>query len=134
MNSDTKISSPLMGEDKGGGVKKKRILNLARKMRREPTDAERKLWRIIRNKQVAGCKFRRQQPIGHYIVDFVCFEKNLILEIDGGQHAEAENLKYDKRRTEFLEGNGFKVLRFWNVDILKNSEGVYLTILKELNN
>ena len=93
----------------------------AQRLRRETTDAERKLWRALRNRQLDGAKFRRQQPIGPFIADFVCQERRLIIEADGGQHSESLN---DARRTAFLESKGYRVLRFWNNDILRNVDGV----------
>jgi len=92
----------------------------ARHLRKNLTDAEQTLWRHIRNRQLYGYKFRRQAPIGKYIVDFVCFGKRLIIELDGGQHAV---LQYkDKQRTEWLESQGFREIRFWNHDVLKKIE------------
>ena len=76
--------------------------------------------------------FKRQHPIGNYIVDFVCLEKKLIIEIDGGQHNEVDNIEYDRARTDFLETKGYHVIRFWNSDIDKNIEGVFLEIDKYL--
>ena len=94
----------------------------ARDLRHNSTDAERLLWRHLRNSQLEGVKFRRQQPIEAYIVDFVSLDKRLVIELDGGQHAE--NVEYDKQRDACLRSNGFVVLRFWNNDVIKNSEGV----------
>ncbi|MCM1338831.1 MAG: endonuclease domain-containing protein [Muribaculaceae bacterium] len=106
----------------------------ARKLRKNMTEQERKLWQFLRKKSIDGLKFRRQYPIGNYIVDFICNEKKLIIEIDGGQHNEAQNITYDKERTEFLENKGYKVIRFWNCDVDNNIEGVYQEILKNLKN
>ena len=100
----------------------------ARQLRRRSTDAERKLGSILRNRQLAGYKFRRQVPIGNYIVDFVCFEAHLIVEVDGGQHGEQQ--AYDRQRTAWLEGQGFRVLRFWNTEVLGNVEGVKEVIVR----
>ena len=111
-------------------ISKNFTLNKAKYLRKNMTEAEKKLWFKLHQKQLGGYKFRRQQSIGNYIVDFVCFEKRLIIEIDGGQH-NSEN-KYENDRTEFLESEGFKVLRFWNNDVLKNIEGVLDVICKEL--
>ena len=77
-------------------------------------------------------KFKRQYPIGNYIVDFVCIEKKLIIEIDGGQHNEKDNIKYDNIRTQYLESAGYKVIRFWNNDVFENIEGVLSEIEKHL--
>jgi very-short-patch-repair endonuclease len=101
----------------------------ARSLRRDSTDAEHAMWRILLNRQLAGFKFRRQQPLGQFIVDFVCFSHRLIIEIDGGQHADNAA---DVRRTAWLEREGFCVLRFWNNDVLANGEGVYQSVLNTL--
>jgi len=106
------------------------IKTLARNLRKNMTDAERMLWRYIRNKQLNGLKFRRQQPIGKYIVDFVCFEKKVIIEVDGGQHAI--NKTEDTVRDNWLNEQGFKVLRFWNNDILTNCSAIIEEILEVL--
>lgn len=97
------------------------------------TVQERKLWNIIRNRQFFGYRFRRQFPIGQYIVDFVCREKKIIIEIDGGQHNEINNIEYDKKRTVFLNAEGFKVIRFWNNEIDNNIDGVYEKLKKDFN-
>ncbi len=96
--------------------------NTARLLRKRPTDVERLLWRHLRSKQVEGLKFRRQQPIGRYVVDFVCFERRTVIEVDGGQHAIDKDK--DERRDQWLREQGFKVLRFWNGDVLANTNGV----------
>jgi very-short-patch-repair endonuclease len=87
----------------------------ARRLRREQTDFERRLWYALRDRRFLAYKFRRQQPIGPYVADFVCFQDKLVIELDGSQHAMPENLAGDRMRTEFLEGEGFRVLRFWNL-------------------
>ena len=102
----------------------------ARKLRRNFTDAEMKLWKQLRNRLIGRQKFRRQQPLGKYIVDFVCFEKRLIVEVDGGQHSE--RAAYDSERTAWLESQGFRVLRFWNNEVLRDVEIVLDLIVKEL--
>jgi len=94
----------------------------ARELRRDSTDAERLLWKRLKARQVLDLKFRRQEQIGYYIVDFVCYEVSLIVEADGGQHLE--NRENDEVRTHWLNSQGFKVLRFWNNDILTNIESV----------
>jgi len=104
----------------------------SRKLRNSCTPAERILWSQIRNRQVEGVKFRRQQAIGNYIVDFVSLEKKLIIELDGGQHSEDANLLNDESRTNWLNSQGFRVVRFWNNDIFNNLDGVILTIQKTL--
>jgi very-short-patch-repair endonuclease len=99
---------------------------LAKKLRKSSTDAERYLWKHLRMKQLEGLKFRRQEPIGKYIVDFVCFEKAVVIEVDGGQHSEER----DSDRDAWLGSHGFKVVRFWNHDVLTNVEGVLVMILR----
>jgi len=98
------------------------IINIAKNLRKSSTDAERLLWRHLRANQLEGQKFRRQQPIGNYIVDFVCFDKRIVIEVDGGQHAIEKHK--DNERDKWLEGQGFKVLRFWNNEVLMNIGGV----------
>jgi very-short-patch-repair endonuclease len=101
---------------------------LARQFRRKQTDAEKALWAILRRKQMSGFKFRRQQLIGPYIVDFVSFEKRLVIEIDGGQHNEIQGRARDDSRSLWLRERGYEVLRFWNNDVLVNGEAVAETI------
>jgi very-short-patch-repair endonuclease len=86
------------------------------------TDAERVLWREVRAHRFAGFKFKRQEPLGSYVVDFICYEAKLIVELDGGQHAEQQEA--DAERTRWLESSGFRVIRFWNNDVLTNIAGV----------
>jgi very-short-patch-repair endonuclease len=100
-------------------------------LRKEPTPAERKLWALIRNDQL-GVNFRRQHAVGNYIPDFVCVQKKLIIELDGSQHLEQE--EYDKERTKYLNSLGYKVIRFWNNDVMKNIDGVILAILHAMEN
>ena len=102
----------------------------AKELRKSQTDAERTLWRHLRSQQLSGFKFRRQQPIGTYIADFVCFEQQLIIEIDGGQHAN--QAEYDSARTQWLESQGFRVMRFWNNQVLRETDGVVAVILEAL--
>ena len=94
------------------------------------TDAEKALWQHLRFRQLDSYKFRRQCPIGSYIVDFVCFERKLIIELDGSQHAE--KISYDSKRTQWLESEGFQVLRFWNNQVLNEIESVLSKILNQL--
>ena len=94
----------------------------ARQLRRNSTDAERTLWRLLRDRQLASHKFRRQSPIGPYIVDFVCFDQKIIVEVDGGQHQD--RLHQDQSRSEWLESQGFTALRFWNNEVMGNQDGV----------
>ena len=105
--------------------------HFAKQLRANSTDAERMLWRHLRSRQLADFKFRRQQVIEPYIVDFVCLERRLVVEIDGGQHAERQ--KEDARRTAFLESAGFHVIRFWNNEVLANLDGVMSAIQGALN-
>jgi very-short-patch-repair endonuclease len=97
----------------------------ARQMRRDPTEAERRMWRILRDRRLGSLKFRRQEPIGPYIVDFVCFERKLIIELDGSQHAENA---HDAQRDTWFTSRGFTVLRFWNSEVLDNPRGVQYTV------
>lgn len=102
----------------------------ARRLRREQTAAERKLWARLRARQVDGAKFRRQHPIGRYIADFCCPERGLVVELDGGQHAD--QVETDRRRTAFLEQQGFRVLRFWDNDMMQNIDAVLEQITEVL--
>ena len=106
-------------------------IELARKLRKNLTQQERKLWNILRKHQFYGFEFRRQYPIGDYIVDFVCREKKIIIELDGGQHNDDKNIEYDAKRTEFLSNKGYRVIRFWNNDIDSNLDGVFRVLQKE---
>lgn len=94
------------------------------------TDAERMLWQALREKQLNGHRFRRQHPIGKYIADFACIERKVVVELDGGQHQD--QVAYDELRTAFLQENAWRVLRFWNNDVLNNIEGVLFTIAENL--
>jgi len=97
-------------------------LKRARKLRQQMTDAELKMWSLLRRGQIDGYRFRKQVPIGPYVVDFACLKKRLIIEIDGGQHSTQK--AQDDERTRVLEQLGYRVLRFWNNDILTNPDGV----------
>ena len=107
-----------------------RNAKLQRNLRYAPTNAEHRLWQHLRGRQLEACKFRRQHPFVDYILDFVCLERKLVVELDGGQHASAAD--YDARRTAILEKAGFFVLRFWNTDVLENTDGVLEVILQTL--
>jgi very-short-patch-repair endonuclease len=107
----------------------RRKVRIERKLRGDQTDAERRLWFALRDRRWGGFKFVRQEAIGSCIVDFVCRDRSLIVEVDGGQHSESQS---DVRRDAFLTGEGYRVLRFWNNDVLTNREGVLLTILDAL--
>lgn len=102
----------------------------ARDLRQNPTDAERKLWAHLRLRQVHGHKFRRQRPIGPYIVDFVCLEERLVIEVDGSQHLERALL--DARRDDYLESLGFRVLRFWDNQVLNERDAIIEVIAQVL--
>lgn len=104
------------------------LTSRSRKLRRNSTDAERKLWTILRNRELGGFKFRQQVELDGYVVDFLCHERRLIVEVDGGQHTPER----DARRTAYLENQGFRILRFWNHDVLQNLDGVWTTIEEAL--
>ena len=108
------------------------LVPFARTLRTSATDAERSLWRLLRSRQVAGSKFRRQRPFGPYILDFYCIEKRLAVEADGGQHFTPEGREADARRTEYLEQRGVRVLRFTNREILTEEDGVLAAISQAL--
>jgi very-short-patch-repair endonuclease len=112
-------TSPVKGE--GSNSAGREMRRRARGLRLRMTDAERKLWFALRDRRFAGFKFRRQVPIGRFIVDFVCFEQRLVVEVDGGQHADSVA---DQRRDRWLAANGFRVMRFWNNEVRSNLEGV----------
>ncbi len=101
-------------------------IDRARELRRNETEAERRLWRAIRDRQLSGAKFRRQVPLASYVADLACFESRLIIEIDGGQHAD--HRAYDEQRSRTLIAQGYRVLRFWNNEIMENLDGVLETI------
>ena len=105
----------------------------ARKLRKNMTNQEKTLWYYLRKRFINNYRFRRQYPIGNYIVDFVCRKKNLIIELDGGQHNQNLIKDLDIVRTQYLESRGFKVIRFWNNDIDTNLEGVLNEIIRQLN-
>ncbi|NVM23306.1 MAG: endonuclease domain-containing protein [Desulfobacterales bacterium] len=107
------------------------INHLAKKLRKNMTDAERLLWRHLRNRELGGYKFRRQRPIGPYIVDFVCLEKKLVVEVDGGQHAR--QMESDSKRSDYLKETGYRVLRFWNNKVLRETESVLAVVLSFLD-
>jgi len=101
----------------------------AARLRREQTDVEQLFWLAVRNRRLAGAKFRRQATIGSYVVDFLCIEALLIVELDGGQHDEA----IDAKRTSFLEAHGYRILRFWNNEVVENFEGVLQVVAAALD-
>jgi len=104
-------------------------VRLERRLRRQATDAETKLWFSLRDRRLGGFKFVRQDAIGPYVVDFVCRDKKLVVEVDGGQHADNPR---DRARDAALSADGYQVLRFWNSDVLTNEEGVLTVILAKL--
>jgi very-short-patch-repair endonuclease len=107
----------------------KRIQQFAKKMRREPTDAEAAMWRLLRDRRLLAYKFRRQVPFRNFILDFVCFDRRLIIEIDGSQHALSER---DETRNRVLSDEGFGVARYWNNDVLQQPTSVLEDILAKL--
>ncbi|MBE7471163.1 MAG: DUF559 domain-containing protein [Anaerolineales bacterium] len=106
----------------------------ARELRRNATDAEKLLWQLLRNRQLAGAKFRRQYPLGGFILDFYCHEARLALELDGSQHAQPEQAQYDAARTQALTAEGIRVLRFWNNEVLQQTESVLEAIWEAVAN
>ncbi|MGJ7454422.1 DUF559 domain-containing protein [Sphingomonas parapaucimobilis] len=124
---------PQAGGDRGEGprpFREDRPTRQARELRLNPTDAERRLWRALSRRQVAGARFNRQVPVGPYIADFAARSEKLIVEVDGGQHDE--RAAYDEARTRYLAAQGWRVIRFWNNDVLQNLEGVVATIERAL--
>lgn len=108
----------------------KPVIRNAYRLRRDMTEAEKRLWKYLRGRQLEGAKFRRQEPVENRIADFLCVEAKLIIELDGGQHGE--QIAADVYRTRQLEAAGYTVLRFWNNDVLSNTEGVLEEILRTL--
>jgi very-short-patch-repair endonuclease len=105
-------------------------LTRARILRRNQTRAETVLWKLLHDRRLHAFKFRRQHPVGNYIADFCCVKARLIIELDGGQHAQSQ--EYDRRRTEYLGSRGFRVLRLWNGEVLCERESALMRIVKEL--
>ena len=103
----------------------------ARELRKRQTDAERKLWTRLRDRRLGGFKFHRQYRIGPFISDFCCFEKRLVVEVDGGQHSESADA--DENRTVYLSSQGYRVIRFWNGEVLKSVDEVCEEILRQLS-
>ena len=102
----------------------------ARALRRNLTDAERSIWQIVRSCQIDGHRFRRQVPLGRYIADYVCHDARLIIEVDGGQHDRSSPQEVERSR--FLQDQGYRILRFWNNEVLSNLDGVHATIAEDL--
>lgn len=109
-----------------------KLKKLGRELRANLTDAEKLLWSKLRKKQIKGAQFNRQKPIGNYIVDFYCDKAKLIIEIDGGQHYEEQNIEKDKIRDNFFQGMGLGIIRFTNLDILKNIDSAVEKICQEI--
>jgi very-short-patch-repair endonuclease len=109
---------------------KTKLLIHAKRMRHVPTEAKSLLWRQLRAGRLADYKFKRQQPIGNFIVDFVCFAQKLVIEVDGGQHTDLKTR--DEARTAWLQAQGFRALRFWNHDVLQRRDLVLEEILRQL--
>ena len=136
MTAQRTFPSPLAGE---GAERQKReagkgaryLTKAARKLRSQMTDAERKLWLSLKDRRFQSFKFRRQVPIGPYVADFLSFESRLVVEVDGGQHAGSAR---DVERDRWLAENDFRVVRFWNNDVLSNLEGVLTALAAELHN
>ena len=110
------------------GVVRRTISPHAAPLRRRATDAERTLWFALRGRRLEGCKFRRQWTLGPFVVDFCCLEMHLVVEVDGGQHDE----EWDAPRTAWLQSQGYRVIRFWNNDVLTNLDGVLQSIVAAL--
>jgi very-short-patch-repair endonuclease len=117
------LSSEACEEAAGGGTAR------ARKLRKNPTDAEQRMWYALRLLKPLGMHFRRQPPIGPYFPDFACHRSKLVVELDGSQHAEDAAVQYDAQRTAFLNSRGYRVLRFWNSDVLENRDCVVEIII-----
>jgi adenine-specific DNA-methyltransferase len=122
-----------MAQVRKADLARRKILKhaLAKTLRANSTDAERILWFMLRGKRLAAPRFRRQQAIGPYIVDFFCPSAKLVVELDGGQHGTDQNIAYDENRTRFLEAKGYRVFRFWNAEVMKHrdvvAEAIYRT-------
>jgi very-short-patch-repair endonuclease len=117
--------SPLWGGARGGGLV---VHQFARSLRNNATEAERKLWQQLRLLKAEGFHFRRQVPIGTAVADFACYRAKLVIELDGGQHSLPERARLDAARTAMLSRHGFRVIRFWNIDVFQNMDGVVTEI------
>ncbi len=118
----------------GEGQLSKDIVDRCRQLRKNATDAEKLLWQLIRNRQILNAKFRRQYPIAGFILDFYCFESHLAIELDGSGHLDDKQIQLDSKRTEILNSHGIRVIRFWNNEVLYNTEAVLQVIAEELSN
>ena len=103
----------------------------ARELRKTMSAPERKLWRALSNGQAGGLRFRRQHPMGTYVVDFVCLDRHLVIEVDGSQHGHNAQMVHDQKRTQWLEDEGYRVIRFWANEVMSNTDGVVATIMHE---
>ena len=112
----------------------KRLITVAKNLRKQSTDTEQLVWKYLRAKWLNGLKFKRQRLIGNYIVDFVCFERKIIIELDGGQHAQPDQMLKDNERDQWFERQGYEVLRFWDNEVLRNTRGVLEVIWKKCLN
>ncbi|TDS83100.1 endonuclease domain-containing protein [Comamonas sp. JUb58] len=126
------LSNPLSRKRERAGVRADVKVQQARALRQSPTTAEQLLWRHLRNRQLAGAKFRRQHPLGPYILDFVCLEHGLVVEVDGGQHADLQAQAYDQQRSAWLQQQGLQVLRFWNHEVVQQTNEVLAQLLQAL--
>jgi very-short-patch-repair endonuclease len=104
------------------------LLEAARSLRKNMTDAEQLMWHCLRQKQLGGFRFRRQHPFEQYVLDFYCYEAKLAVELDGSQHSQLDAIAYDAERTTFLEQHGIRVIRFWNNEVFQNLDGVLQTV------
>jgi very-short-patch-repair endonuclease len=130
-------SSPCKGEDRWGSAasrftRRPEATARARRLRRDATKAEMKLWYVLQRGQMAGSSFRRQHPLGKYFVDFYCARLRLAIEVDGGQHNRDNVRARDEARTRWLKARGVTVLRFWNNDVLENIDGVWEEIARNI--
>ena len=128
MSTAALVSNSLSRTRERAGVRVQR----ARALRQSSTDVEQLLWRHLRARQLDGAKFRRQHPVGAYVLDFACVEHGLAIELDGGQHAEPHQLQHDSQRTAWLQQQGWRVLRFWNHDVLQQTSEVLAQVLQAL--
>jgi very-short-patch-repair endonuclease len=121
-NPGSESPLPLREGVRGRGKSKSTLRSRA--LRRQSTEAEKKLWQKLRRKQFHGLRFRRQYPLGPYFADFVCLPARLVVEVDGATHTELEQAEHDQRRTQWLVSQRFRILRFWNSDVFENVDGV----------
>lgn len=132
MQDNALLSNSLSRQRERAGVRADVKVQNARALRQSATSAEQLLWRHLCNRQLAGAKFRRQHPLGPYILDFVCLEHGLVIEVDGGQHAQAAQQAHDQQRTAWLQQQGLRVLRFWNHEVVQQTNEVLAQLLQAL--